>query len=67
MAFTPKQILKHLAGTLKTTPELLVYCYQNSSEIRTQLDEYADELNIRRIKNGLEPLIFSEKLLVVSE
>jgi hypothetical protein len=67
MPFTPKQVLSYISGQIGTTPEVLVYGYENDPKLRIKLDICIDDINSRRIKNGLEPVIISQKLLVESE
>jgi len=57
MALTSKQVVEKIASRLKINVETLSLIYFSNSQAKNDIDECLNEINSRRIKNGLEPVI----------
>jgi hypothetical protein len=61
MALTSEGVIKYIAGTLKTDIKTLCFAYYASEEVKKIIDESINDINGRRVKNGLEPVIIPKK------
>jgi hypothetical protein len=61
MALTSEGVIKYIAGTLKTDMKTFCIAYYASEEAKKTIDKSINDINERRVKNGLEPVIIPKK------
>jgi hypothetical protein len=63
MELTSEQVVERIASRLKINVETLSLIYFSNPQAKNHIDECLDDINSRRVKNGLEPVIIKKHLV----